>query len=65
MDDITEKKEIEKQLYEMSITDPLTGAYNFRYFNRRLEDEILRARRCGERFSVIMTPLDIIPWTWY
>ncbi|WP_252228318.1 diguanylate cyclase [Caldicoprobacter algeriensis] len=58
MDDITEKKEMERQLYEMSITDPLTGAYNFRYFNKRLEDEILRARRYGERFALIMFDVD-------
>nr|MBO2494538.1 diguanylate cyclase [Clostridia bacterium] len=58
LDDITEKKEMERQLYEMSITDPLTNAYNFRYFIRKLEEEILRAQRAGESFSLIVFDID-------
>lgn len=58
MDDITEKKEMERQLYEMSITDPLTNAYNFRYFTKKLEEEILRAQRYGESFTLIMFDID-------
>jgi len=58
MDDITEKKELERRLYEMSITDPLTNTYNFRYFTQKLEEEIWRAQRYGERFSLIVFDID-------
>lgn len=39
--DITDKKRIE----ELTIRDELTGAYNRRYYNQILNDEINRARR--------------------
>lgn len=57
-DDITPYKRMERQLYQMSVTDPLTGAYNRRYFQERLEEEIERAKRTGETFSVVMLDID-------
>lgn len=40
------------------VTDELTGVYNRRYFDRRLADELKRARRLGERMSLILLDLD-------
>ncbi|KXG78729.1 putative diguanylate cyclase YdaM [Fervidicola ferrireducens] len=58
VDDITEKKEMEKELYLLSITDALTGAYNRRYLLSKLEEEIERAKRYGEEFSIILFDID-------
>ena len=38
--------------------DPLTGAYNYRYFKRRIRDEINRGERYGHTFSMMMLNLD-------
>ena len=43
---------------EQSLTDSLTGLYNRRAFEARLEDEIQRAKRYGHSLSVIMLDLD-------
>jgi diguanylate cyclase (GGDEF)-like protein len=40
------------------VTDELTGVYNRRYLDRRLGDEIKRARRLGERVSLLLLDLD-------
>lgn len=56
--DLTERKKIEEHLYMLSVTDPLTNAYNRRYFVQILEQEIVRARRTGLPFSIIMFDLD-------
>jgi len=40
------------------VTDELTGAFNRRYFERRLADELKRARRLGGRLSVMLFDLD-------
>lgn len=46
---------VEQELRVLSITDALTGAYNRRYFQERLEAEISRARRTsGEGPAVVM-----------
>lgn len=52
--DITEKKRLE----HLSITDDLTGLYNRRYFNRRLEKEINRARRNNIYLSFLLLDID-------
>ncbi|MCR4429724.1 MAG: PAS domain S-box protein [Tepidanaerobacteraceae bacterium] len=56
--DISERKRTEEKLYQLSITDPLTGVYNRRFFMRMMEREIERARRTGRSFSIIMLDLD-------
>jgi diguanylate cyclase (GGDEF)-like protein/PAS domain S-box-containing protein len=56
--DLTERKKMEEELRCLSITDPLTNAYNRRYFMQVLEQEIERARRTGPPFSIIMMDLD-------
>lgn len=56
--DLSERKRLEEQLKNLSITDPLTGVYNRRFFVERLNQEIKRANRYGDIFSVIMLDLD-------
>jgi diguanylate cyclase (GGDEF)-like protein len=41
------------------VTDELTGVYNRRYFDRRLGEELRRARRLGERMGLILLDLDL------
>ncbi len=43
---------------ELAITDSLTGLYTHSYFKERLREEVERAARYRERFSVIMMDLD-------
>lgn len=60
--DVTAYKEAERRLFELSITDPLTGIYNRRYFLKRLEEEIERVKRGGPSFSLVMLDLDFFKW---
>ena len=46
------------QMRELSITDPLTGLFNRRYFTIRLEEEYQRARRYGFPISLAMVDID-------
>lgn len=41
-----------------SITDPLMGIYNRRYLERRLADEVERAKRYGMPLSVLLIDID-------
>lgn len=56
--DITEHKEIEDALLEMSQQDPLTGVANRRCFDYRVASEFLRARRFGRNLSVVTLDID-------
>jgi diguanylate cyclase (GGDEF)-like protein/PAS domain S-box-containing protein len=56
--DITERKRVEEELRTMSVTDALTGVYNRRYFQERLQAELLRVDRHGGIFSVVMLDID-------
>ncbi|MGV8075049.1 MAG: GGDEF domain-containing protein [Syntrophobacteraceae bacterium] len=46
------------RLLELSITDPLTGFYNYRHFIQSLETELERTRRSGLPTALIMIDLD-------
>jgi diguanylate cyclase (GGDEF)-like protein/PAS domain S-box-containing protein len=46
------------QLQRVSETDPLTGALNRRGYNRLAEEEFVRARRAGEKLTVVMMDID-------
>jgi len=46
------------QLWDMAVTDSLTGLYVRRYFMVKLQEEIHRAERYGKRLSIIMADLD-------
>lgn len=43
---------------ELSITDGLTGVYNYRYLRSALDKEIARAKRFAETFTIIMLDVD-------
>lgn len=51
-------KDLNGMLETLSITDELTGLYNFRHFTQRLMEEVARARRYGLRLSLLMMDLD-------
>jgi len=50
------------QLYQeiknLAITDGLTGLYNFRYFQERLEEEVKRTQRFKRPLALIMADID-------
>lgn len=52
--DVTDKKRI----HQLSITDPLTGLYNRRYFNEVIERELKRAQRQHLPFALAMVDID-------
>ncbi len=56
--DITPRVELERRLRALSITDNLTGLYNQRHFRERLAQEASRARRQGEKLSLVLMDLD-------
>ena len=47
-----------QEVYKMALLDPLTGLFNRRYIEQRLEDEIKRSERNGRPLSVILFDLD-------
>lgn len=56
--DITERKRAEEQLHELCNTDPLTKAFNRRYFLEVLENEVQRSKRYGTPFALVMGDVD-------
>lgn len=57
--DVTGPKLVEQELRILSITDTLTGAYNRRYFQERLELDIARAKRQNAKGpAVVMLDID-------
>jgi diguanylate cyclase (GGDEF)-like protein len=55
---LSECYSISEQMRELSITDPLTGLYNRRYFDVRLNEEYMRARRYNLPFSLAIIDID-------
>jgi len=47
-----------KRIENLSITDELTGLYNYRYFQERLSEEFKRVRRSERPFSIILIDID-------
>ncbi|MBI5245249.1 MAG: sensor domain-containing diguanylate cyclase [Elusimicrobia bacterium] len=56
--DISRRIELEERLRELSITDDLTGLYNQRHFHEVAGAELRRAKRQGEKFSLLVIDLD-------
>ncbi len=56
--DLTERKHMEDRLVALSITDPMTGAFNRRAAETRLEDVYRGWRRYGRMFSLLMIDCD-------
>lgn len=56
--DITEEKRLQDELERLSVTDPLTGLFNRRYFDQKLGDEFQLALRYGQPLSVLLFDID-------
>jgi diguanylate cyclase (GGDEF)-like protein/PAS domain S-box-containing protein len=56
--DITEQKLAEQLLAEQAIRDALTGLYNRRFFDERIEAELARASRNRHSVAFLMCDLD-------
>lgn len=56
--DITERKRMEEQLHDLCNTDPLTRAFNRRYFLEVLDNEVQRSRRYQTPFALVMGDVD-------
>lgn len=53
-----ENARLHKRISDLTMTDDLTGIYNYRYFVQRLEEEKRRAARYDLPLSLIMLDLD-------
>jgi diguanylate cyclase (GGDEF)-like protein len=53
-----EREEMVRSLEQLAITDGLTGVFNHRYFQMRLENEVKRAHRYKLPFALLMIDLD-------
>ncbi|MCA1831686.1 MAG: diguanylate cyclase [Actinomycetota bacterium] len=49
---------LHQEAQRLSITDGLTGAWNYRYFQMRLSQEVERAIRFGRSFSMMVIDID-------
>ena len=56
--DVTKRKELEKQLETMAMTDDLTGLFNRRYFAAKGNAEFQRAHRYKTPLSMLMLDID-------
>jgi diguanylate cyclase (GGDEF)-like protein/PAS domain S-box-containing protein len=56
--DVTEKKEMEKQLETLASTDELTGLWNRRYFFEIGHNECKRTRRYKAKFGMLVIDID-------
>ncbi len=54
LDNIHQYSTIEK----LSYTDSMTGIYNYRYFYKRLNEEILRAKRYDRELALVILDID-------
>ena len=56
--DITQRKKLEEQLRESAIRDELTGLFNRRHLNGRLEPLLEKSSRNGDLFSIALLDID-------
>ncbi len=47
-----------EKVEEMCYTDGLTGLYNFRFFQKRINEEFLRAKRYGRSLALLIFDID-------
>lgn len=57
-EDITERKQIELRNQRLAFYDALTGLPNKELFNRRLDEMVVEARRCGKTAALLLLKLD-------
>jgi diguanylate cyclase (GGDEF)-like protein len=53
-----ENANLYERTLQLSITDGLTGIYNYRYFRQRLEEEVARAKRYGSTHGLLILDID-------
>ena len=58
LNDISQRKDLEAELFRQASTDSLTGISNRRYFIAQAEQELRRSRRFGRAMSVMMIDVD-------
>ena len=58
LNDISQRKEMEAELFRQASTDSLTGISNRRYFQNQAEQEVRRARRFARDMTVMMIDID-------
>ncbi len=51
-------REMNKELEQLSVTDPLTGLYNRRYFSQLMESEVALSVRNDETISIVLLDID-------
>jgi diguanylate cyclase (GGDEF)-like protein/PAS domain S-box-containing protein len=56
--DLSEHKALEARLSELATMDGLTGVYNRQFLEKKLEEEIAKARRYGDHLSMILLDID-------
>jgi diguanylate cyclase (GGDEF)-like protein/PAS domain S-box-containing protein len=56
--DVTERKKAEAYIAFLAYHDSLTGLPNRKYFDQRMEQELERAQRKGERLGVLFLDID-------
>jgi len=47
-----------KTIEELSYTDSMTGLYNYRYFYKRLTEEVFRAKRFDRKLALVIFDID-------
>lgn len=45
-------------MHRVSITDALTGLYNRRYFDKKMEEEFKRAKKNNHFFNLVLIDVD-------
>ena len=58
IEDVTEKKKSEAMIWQQANFDPLTQLPNRRMFHDRLEHDIMKSRRDGQRIAILFIDLD-------
>ncbi len=58
LNDISQRKDLEAELFKQASTDSLTGISNRRYFMAQAEQELRRSRRFARALSVMMIDID-------
>jgi diguanylate cyclase (GGDEF)-like protein/PAS domain S-box-containing protein len=58
IEDVTEKKKSEAMIWQQANFDPLTQLPNRRMFHDRLEHDITKSRRDGQRIAILFIDLD-------
>jgi len=58
VEDVTETVSFQRRLAELALRDVLTSAFNRRFFDRRLGEELERTRRYGHSLGLVMIDID-------